>query len=257
MDGRRREYLGDGLGGIVMIFELGIDALLHLIFAQSGSGPGDEALLAFGHGMVDGLPPREEFEQHHSEAVDVALLGDLAGHGVLGSVVAEGAEDAGGVEASSGVGGLVGEAEVGDLGQEVVEEEDVAGADVAVDDGGLAFLMQKLQPFGCAERDLHSLVPAEDGAWLRPLHALPPVQHVVQGPHRRVFVAQDSVVSFQAVAQQPQEVLVLQPRHHRQLASELALRILRLGARVQLLDGGRLPLARRGVVHPPVRPFSD
>lgn len=45
------------------------------------------------------------------------------------------------VQARGCVGALVGEVEVGDLGAEIVEDEDVAGADVPVDDRRLHLLV--------------------------------------------------------------------------------------------------------------------
>jgi hypothetical protein len=44
--------------------------------------PGDQALLPFGHGVIHGLPPGQELQEHDTEAVDVALLRQLARHRV-------------------------------------------------------------------------------------------------------------------------------------------------------------------------------
>ncbi|CAN6295871.1 unnamed protein product, partial [Urochloa humidicola] len=91
---------------------------------------------------------------------------------LLGRVVAEGAEDARGVQARGAVGRLAGEVEVGDLGVVAVEEEDVAGAHVPVHDGRLHLLVQVLEPPRRAVRDLHPLRPAQHRPRRRVLHAL-------------------------------------------------------------------------------------
>jgi hypothetical protein len=44
--------------------------------------PGDQALLPLGHGVIHRLPPCQELQQHDAEAVHVALLRQLARHGV-------------------------------------------------------------------------------------------------------------------------------------------------------------------------------
>lgn len=89
-------------------------------------------------------------------------------------MVAEGAEHLGGVEAGGGVRRLVGEVEVADLGVVAVEDERVAGADVAVDDRWLRALVQVLQSPRRAVRDPCSLAPRQHRPGLRPLHPLLP-----------------------------------------------------------------------------------
>ncbi|KAB8110491.1 hypothetical protein EE612_047762, partial [Oryza sativa] len=83
--------------------------------------------------------------------------------------VAVGAGDAG-LDVGAAVAGLreeAGHAEVGDLGDPAVVEEDVAGLDVAVDDGRVRVLVQVQQP---ARHAHHHLVPPRP----RQLLPLPP-----------------------------------------------------------------------------------
>uniref|UniRef100_A0A0E0DT84 DUF834 domain-containing protein n=1 Tax=Oryza meridionalis TaxID=40149 RepID=A0A0E0DT84_9ORYZ len=60
-----------------------------------------------------------------------------------------------------GVGHELGEAEVGDLGLEVVVKEDVGGLDVAVDDRWVSELVQVGKPSGRAKRDPQPLLPVQ------------------------------------------------------------------------------------------------
>ena len=87
-------------------------------------------------------------------------------------MVAEGPQDARGVQPGGAVGRLAGEVEVGDLGLVAIEEEDVAGAHVPVHDGRLHLLVQVLEPPRRAVRDLHPLRPAQHRPRRRVLHAL-------------------------------------------------------------------------------------
>jgi hypothetical protein len=87
-------------------------------------------------------------------------------------MVAEGPQDARGVQPRGAVGRLAGEVEVGDLGFVAVEEEDVAGAHVPVHDGRLHLLVQVLESPRRAVRDLHPLRPAQHRPRRRVLHAL-------------------------------------------------------------------------------------
>lgn len=91
---------------------------------------------------------------------------------LLGGMVAERAEDAGGVQPGGAVGRLAGEVEVGELGLVVVEEEDVAGPHVPVHDGRLHLLVQVLEAPRRAVGDLHALVPGQGRPGRRVLHAL-------------------------------------------------------------------------------------
>jgi hypothetical protein len=86
------------------------------------------------------------------------------------------------VQPRGGVGALAGEVEIGDLGAEVVEDEDVAGADVPVDDGRLDLLVQVLQPSRCPVGYLDSLSPVEDGTGLRALDSLLPCANETVSP---------------------------------------------------------------------------
>jgi hypothetical protein len=108
-------YLGHGFRWVIVV-QLGIHALLDFVLAQSRSGldrgtsffrqlislprerpgvrvaqysameepayPGDQALLPLGHGVIHGFPPGQELKEHDAEAVDVALLRQLACHRV-------------------------------------------------------------------------------------------------------------------------------------------------------------------------------
>lgn len=215
--------------------------------------------------MIHGLPPREQLEEHDAEAIDVALVRELASHGVLGRVVAEGAEHLGGVQPGGGVGGLVAEVEVGDLAHVAAEDEHVAGPHVAVDHGRLGLLVEVLQPLRRPEGHPGPLGPRQRRP-AGPLLMLPagaallPVEDVVEGALGGELVERDPVVELQAVAQQLGEVLALEPRHHRQLRAELGLR-LPGPAVVEHLHGhgGRLPRAaiQLRAVHAPVGAFPD
>ena len=65
-----------------------------------------------------------------------------------------------------GVRDELGEAEVGDLGLEVVVEEDVGGLDVPVDDGRVGELVKVREPPRRPERDPEPLLPVQ----VRPSH---------------------------------------------------------------------------------------
>ena len=93
---------------------------------------------------------------------------------LLGRVVAERAENLGGVQARGGVGGLVGEVEVADLGVVAVEDQHVAGAHVAVHDRRPRLLVQVLQAPRRPVRDPRALAPRQNGPGLRALHPLLP-----------------------------------------------------------------------------------
>jgi hypothetical protein len=82
---------------------------------------------------------------------------------LLWGVVAERAEHLGGVEPRSGVGGLVGEVEVPDLGLVSVEHEYITGPHVAVHDGRAHLLVEVLEPARGTERDPGALPPREHG----------------------------------------------------------------------------------------------
>lgn len=69
--------------------------------------------------------------------------------------------DLGGDVALLGVGDELGEAEIGDLGLEVVVEEDVGGLDIAVDDGRVGELVEVRQPSSRPERDPQPLLPVQ------------------------------------------------------------------------------------------------
>ncbi|BAT15518.1 Os12g0107733, partial [Oryza sativa Japonica Group] len=100
----------------------------------------------------------EELEDDDAEAVHVGLGTGLLELGQLGGAVAEGA---GGGE-DVGVGSScheAGEAEVGDLGVGVVVEEDIAGGEVAVDDGHV--VVEESKATGCALGDRHPRLPAD------------------------------------------------------------------------------------------------
>jgi len=68
------------------------------------------------------------------------------------------------VQPCRGVSPLVGEVEISNLGAELVEYEDVAGADISMNNGGLHFLVEVLQASRGAVSDLDPLRPVEDGA---------------------------------------------------------------------------------------------
>ena len=59
-------------------------------------------------------------------------------------MVSKSPQHASGVQPRGGVGPLVGEVEISNLGAEIVEYEDVAGPDVSVNDRRLDFLVQVL-----------------------------------------------------------------------------------------------------------------
>ena len=104
----------------------------------------------------------DDLEDHNAEAEDVGLGGEVAVHEVLGRHVPVGAGDAG-VDAGAAVAGLweeTGHAEVGDLGHPPVVEEDVAGLDVAMDDGRVRVLVEVQQAPRHAH---HHLVPPRPG----------------------------------------------------------------------------------------------
>jgi hypothetical protein len=102
---------------------------------------------------------------------------------LLWSMVPKGPQHTSRVQARGCVGALVGEVEVGDLGAEIVEDEDVAGADVPVDDRRLHLLVQVLQTSRGSVGYLHALSPVEDGAGLRALDSFLPCQTTPESVH--------------------------------------------------------------------------
>lgn len=101
--------------------------------------------------VVDGLPAGEELEEDDPVAVDVGLLVEARGAGVLGVDVADGPHDVGG-----GVGLGHAEApryaEVREVGLHVLVQEDVRRLHVPVDDAGAAVMVQVGQPLRRPQR---------------------------------------------------------------------------------------------------------
>uniref|UniRef100_A0A8R7UZJ4 Uncharacterized protein n=1 Tax=Triticum urartu TaxID=4572 RepID=A0A8R7UZJ4_TRIUA len=100
--------------------------------AEVGPGPVQEAPLVAGVG-VEGPAAGDELQEHHAEAVDVGLDGEAAGERVVGRAVAQGAHHARGHVGVVAGGPDPGQPQVGQLGGEVVGQEDVGRLQVAVD----------------------------------------------------------------------------------------------------------------------------
>jgi hypothetical protein len=116
--------------------------------------------------------------------------------------------------------------------------------------GGRAFTWRYSSP--------GALAPREHGpGGLRALHALLPVEDVVERAHGRGLVHHDPVVELQAVAKQLREVLALEARRHGQLLAELRPRLSRRAAVVEPLHRHGLPRAQRRAVHAAVRALPD
>ena len=87
----------------------------------------------------------EHLVADHTEGVDVARRRGLRGHGLFGRDVPGGAHDLSDLRQRNGISGTR-DAEVRDLDRSVIEQEDVAGFDVAVHHTGH---MCGVQCFGC------------------------------------------------------------------------------------------------------------
>jgi len=74
-------------------------------------------------------------------------------------MVTKGAKNTSGVKARSHVRGLVGDIKVSELGDIIVEEQYVAGLDVAVDHTWFRLLMEELQPSSGTHGNPHPLHP--------------------------------------------------------------------------------------------------
>jgi len=83
------------------------------------------------------------------------------------------------VQPGSGVRPLVGQVEIRNLGAELVEDKNVAGPDVSMDDRRLDFLVEVLQPSRRAVGYLHSLHPVQDRPGLGALNSFLPCSRTV------------------------------------------------------------------------------
>jgi hypothetical protein len=178
---------------------------------------------------VEGRPREEHLEEHDAEGVHVGLVGELLPPEVLRVEVPEAALHHGAHVrlVHRGRPGL-GEAEVGDLGDPVLVEEDVGGLDVAVDDGVLGAGVEVVQAPCGADTDVEAEPPRQ-----RRLAA-----HVEVLPQRAVLhvvVDEDHLAGVLAEADEGDEVPVPQLGQHLHLRLELLHALLR--RRVRPLDG--------------------
>lgn len=116
---------------------------------------------------VDGLLAGEELEEDDAEAVDVGLLGEPGGAGVLRVDVADGADDEGGGVGLAG-GDAPGYAEVRQVGLEVLVQKDVRGLHVPVDDPRVAVMVEVGQALRCPHGDPQPRLPVQLHLLVRP-----------------------------------------------------------------------------------------
>nr|ACN33759.1 unknown [Zea mays] len=185
--------------GIVLVSEPPVHHVGHFSFAERRTHRGGEAAPRVG---AYGLPPREELEQQHAEAVHVALPGGDAGAEEEWVDVARGAHDGVGACACRRRPGRrrglrrlqrgretdVRGAEVAELGVEAGVEQHVGGLDVAVDHRRVAALVQVLQCHGHLERDRQAARPRQRR--LAAAAVEPPVEVAVRGvlEHQHAFL---------------------------------------------------------------------
>lgn len=90
--------------------------------------------------------------------------------GLLWSMVAECSQDSSGMQSCCGVGGLIGQVEIGDLGRIVIKKQDIAGPDITMNNRWLNLFVQIFQPLGCTKRNFNSLVPIKCWTRFSPLY---------------------------------------------------------------------------------------
>lgn len=135
----------------------GVAVQTHPFYEASGFEVGD-----VGEGCI--FTTRDELEDDNAEAEDIGLDGEGTVHDVLGRHVAVGADGAG-LDLAVLRREEAGHAEVSNLRGPILVQQDVAGLDVAMDDGGVSVLVQVQQPSRHPHDHLEPPVPVQ----LRPL----------------------------------------------------------------------------------------
>lgn len=130
----------------------------------------------------------------------------------------------------------LGEPEIGDAGLQMLVEEDVARLDIAVDHRLVAAVVEILQPFGRAERDLVARFPIKR-------QLLASVQPIPQAAIRHVLVDQQARVLTAYAAIQLHHIHVPDGAQRLDLGLELAV----LGAPRPAQDRSLFPGALIGV----------
>jgi hypothetical protein len=142
----------------------------------------------------------------------------------------------------------LGEAEVGDLGVEALVEQDVAGLDVAVDDGRVGELVQVGDALGGAEHDAEAAPPVEAHAGLAG-------EALLERAVGDVLVDEDLLVLVQAEAHEAHHVLVVHPGEELDLRPELEAPLQR--PLLRPLHRHQLPARQRAPVNLPVPAVPD
>lgn len=164
---------------------------------------------------IHGLHPCHELQQHHSEAIHIALLGETERPVVLrvevpgralwpraADVLGRGAQGRRRVRQRE----QPGEAEVADFDPHVPLDEDVRRGDVAVDDGRLEAEMEVLEGSGSLDGDVEADGPGEDLGLA--VGAMGAVQVVGEGAVGDVVVDEEEAAGVAAVAVEADEVRV-------------------------------------------------
>ncbi|CAL4936973.1 unnamed protein product [Urochloa decumbens] len=202
--------------------------------------PHGELLPAGVLGHVEVAAAADDLQQHHPVAVDVGLCGDGQVGEPLRRQVTPGAPHAGErpVAVVLGVDEL-GEPEVGDLGVELVIEEDVLRLDVAVHDAVAALLVEVCDP----PRGAHG-----DGEPRRPRHLVRvgAEEEGVEGAVLHELVDEQAVSALGAEADEADEVEVVRAADGGHLHPELLLPLL---DPLQLLHRRHRPVRQHRPVH--------
>ena len=181
----------------------------------------------------------DELQEHHAEAVHVPAHGCYERAPILRRDVAHVPEVAVHERADVGVHRVheTRQAEVGDAGLEVLVEENAVGADVAVDDARVAGVVQPRKSAGGADGDLEARLPVQ-GFLLEGL-----VEAVVQAAVGHVLVHQQALLPHHAVAQEGDQVVVVELSERLHLRPKLPICVHRSLQPFDRHDGpvGKLP----------------
>ena len=144
-----------------------------------------------------------------------------------------------------------GESEISDMGFEIVVEQNVGGLDIAVDDPGLAVVVEVRESLGGPKSDLEPVGPAQH-------RARRPVQRVPQAPVHHVLVEQEIRALVVAEPVELHDVPVPDLPERRDLRSEAVLDpvVVPFAVRRELLHRDRLSRPGLGPVHGPTRASS-
>lgn len=217
-----------GLGRVLSAEALVHEARQLPAAGEVGPGPVHQVLLVARPVEVVRAQPRQQLQQHHAEAVHVALHVQVPRRHVLRRRVAVGADHTRRHVGPPRRRAVLRQPEVRQLRREVRVEEDVGRLEVPVDDL-LLRRVQEGQPARRADGDLEPRVPCQR------LGRTPPEEMVFQAAFGHELVHQEQLPVLAAVAQQPHQVGV------RQSAQEVDLGLPLLQAldalRVELLDG--------------------